>query len=44
VAKVQSNSRIQFASNKSKLISRKFNPCLKWALICNYHNCTYNYN
>jgi hypothetical protein len=32
--KVWSNSRIQFASNESKLVPRKLDPGLKWALVC----------
>ncbi len=31
--KVHSNSRIQFASNESKLVPRKLYPHLKWALV-----------
>jgi hypothetical protein len=29
--KLQSNSRIQFASNQSKLVPRKLDPRVKWA-------------
>jgi hypothetical protein len=31
--KVYPNSRIQFASNESKLVPRKLDPRLKWALL-----------
>jgi hypothetical protein len=33
--KVQANSKIQFASNQSKLVPRKLDPCLKraWSLV-----------